>query len=221
MKKLTLFFLTLTLFTLAASAANLTLSFTSQGVGTNTPENGTITASVNGGAPQDVFNIVPHYAWGGIPDARWVSPYDSGGQVGAVVVPNGTLYDFVHTFYVDPNEYNTVVSARIRALTDDRGTIWINGVQVASSGYSQINYCVDNPPPSCTMPTLLDVNINPSLLVLGVNTFRFETEQLYGGPSGADYRMDVQVQTPEPGTLSLLVAGGVLVLIRRRYHLRR
>lgn len=157
-------------------------------------------------APCTVQVITPHSSW---LEASWISHTDSGANATILTVANGTIVSFFERLTIA----TVPTSASIRFAADDSASLFVNGLLVIpaapadGNGYS---VCSDAGP-TCWQWT--EVNIAPWLAV-GENELRFDVEQRgrYGfGLAFTGAIVDIgdppepPVETPEPGTLWMLV----------------
>lgn len=169
-------------------------------------------------APCAVQVITPHPSW--LSEASWISHVDSGANATMLTVANGTIVSFFERLTIA----TVPTSASIRFAADDSAALFVNGSLVtpaaasAGNGYS---VCSDFAP-TCWQWT--EVNVAP-WLIAGENELRFDVEQRgrYGfGLAFTGSIVDIgdppQLETPEPGTLWMLVIfvlGIACVLILR------
>ncbi len=158
-------------------------------------------------------NIDSNPAWAApLAGSNWISFTNTGNPSDAsfYVVPNGTYVVFAESFTLS----GAITSAFLDVLADDTTSVVLNGHQIYGAELA-------GPYPTCSISTIGCLNstegtFNSAQLLPylkdGVNTIDFTVYQEAGSSYGLDYAG--AVSTPEPGTLLLLVAGvlGVLLL---------
>jgi hypothetical protein len=212
MKRMALLFVLGGMILSAAKADTITQIYSSATTTTNN--------SATQGLPKagPTINIDQHPSWSApLSGSNWVSFSTTGNPSDAnfYTVPNGTAVTFAESFVLS----GTITSAFLNVLADDTTSVVLNGTQIYGPDLT-------GPYPTCSITPIGCLNstegtFNSAALLPylqdGMNTISFTVYQEGGSSYGLDYAGAITTKTPEPGTMLLLGAGVVgLMLFKLR-----